>query len=269
MAKKKKQTRAKKLDKTTSVKSEPSIFWPLALAVVLCVLALFLLLGSFNTGGILPKGLFHAAYWTLGWSAFLTPIAFVYFGVYKFLSEDHRIPLGNLVSMLAVLIFGSSWLFTAFATHLASGSYSGGHGGMIGKGVGVAVLHVLDKFPASLVFFIFAVAAAFFAFGISGKALTKLGELFKKEETDDTDLAALKQKSNFQLNEGVPVEHHSAVVARTASFKNTVQNPSSENREALTLASDPDWKFPGMDLLNQKQDKADAGDVEANARDYP
>jgi len=34
---------------------------------------------------------------------------------------------------------------------------------------------------------------------------------------------------------------------------------------ALTLASDPDWKFPSLDLLNQKQDKADPGDVEANA----
>jgi S-DNA-T family DNA segregation ATPase FtsK/SpoIIIE len=36
--------------------------------------------------------------------------------------------------------------------------------------------------------------------------------------------------------------------------------------EALTTASDPDWKFPGTDLLNQKQDKADAGDVNTNAQ---
>src|SRR6201999_4085494 len=39
-----------------------------------------------------------------------------------------------------------------------------------------------------------------------------------------------------------------------------------ENHEALTTASDPDWKFPDMTLLNQKQDKADAGDVEGNAK---
>ena len=28
----------------------------------------------------------------------------------------------------------------------------------------------------------------------------------------------------------------------------------------------PDWQFPSIDLLNQKQDKADAGDVNGNAQ---
>src|SRR6185503_262840 len=36
--------------------------------------------------------------------------------------------------------------------------------------------------------------------------------------------------------------------------------------EALTTASDPDWQFPSIDLLSQKQDKADAGDVNGNAQ---
>jgi S-DNA-T family DNA segregation ATPase FtsK/SpoIIIE len=34
----------------------------------------------------------------------------------------------------------------------------------------------------------------------------------------------------------------------------------------LTTASDPNWQFPSIDLLNQKQDKADAGDVNGNAQ---
>src|SRR6185503_4830298 len=38
-----------------------------------------------------------------------------------------------------------------------------------------------------------------------------------------------------------------------------------ETHEALTIANDPNWKFPAMELLNQKQDKADAGDVQGNA----
>jgi S-DNA-T family DNA segregation ATPase FtsK/SpoIIIE len=33
----------------------------------------------------------------------------------------------------------------------------------------------------------------------------------------------------------------------------------------LTVASDPDWKYPDQKLLNQKQDKADAGDIQGNA----
>jgi S-DNA-T family DNA segregation ATPase FtsK/SpoIIIE len=34
----------------------------------------------------------------------------------------------------------------------------------------------------------------------------------------------------------------------------------------LTAASDPNWQYPALTLLNQKQDKADAGDVNGNAK---
>ncbi|GAC1390628.1 MAG: hypothetical protein NVSMB46_00750 [Candidatus Saccharimonadales bacterium] len=65
----------------------------------------------------------------------------------------------------------------------------------------------------------------------------------------------------------MPVEHHTGKErAPSLSLKNTAQKLSAtENHEALITASDPDWKFPGVNLLNQKQDKADAGNVEANA----
>jgi len=263
MAKKKKQTRSKKVQTTT----ERSSFWPLSGALLLCVIALFLLLGGFGTGGPLPKDLFHGAYWSLGWAAYITPVALVYYGITKFTDEEHQIPLAKLLSMLAVLIFSAGWLFTLSASKDAAGVWVGGHGGNVGKVIGETVLIVVDKIPASFVFFVFSVLAVFFAFGISPKVVLRLGELFKSPEpADDTDLAKLKSQSAFQLHEGVPVEH-SVDRARLSNLKNTAQKLSaSENHEALTLASDPDWKFPPITLLNQKQEKADAGDVEGNAR---
>ena len=265
MPKKKKQTRSRK---TPVVEEKKSAFWPYTVAIAFFVIALFLLLGGFHTGGPLPKTLFKGAYWLLGIGAYLTPVAFVYFGVLKFSNEDKKVPLDRLISMLAVLIFASSWLSAAFVTKLSDGSYSGGHGGHVGQLVSLGVLHFLDKFPAAFVFFVLAVLAGFFCFGISPKALAKLGQLFKRPDSEDIDLAALKAKaepSTFKLNEGVPVEHHAP--ARLSSLKNTAQKLApAESHQALTLASDPDWKFPSVDLLNQKQDKADAGDVEGNAR---
>jgi S-DNA-T family DNA segregation ATPase FtsK/SpoIIIE len=64
------------------------------------------------------------------------------------------------------------------------------------------------------------------------------------------------------------VVHHSPGEApKLTTLKNTAQKLSaSESHEALVTASDPDWQFPSIDLLNQKQDKADAGDVNANAQ---
>jgi S-DNA-T family DNA segregation ATPase FtsK/SpoIIIE len=265
MAKKKKQTRKSKAEPV----SNESAFWPLAGGIMLLVLAFLLLLGGFGTGGPLPKNLFHGAYWTFGWAAYLTIVAAGLWGVLKFKAEDRKIPLGKLTSMLLALVFASAWLHTLFATAApVEGGYQGGHGGQVGQVTGNMFLSILDKWPATLLFFAFTVLALFFAFGVDLKVLLKVGNIFKRPEGEDTDLASLKQKASetaFTLNEGVPVEHHSPST-KISSLKNTAQKLApAEIHEALTTASDPDWQFPSFDLLNQKQDKADAGNVEANA----
>ncbi|MEO5627491.1 MAG: DNA translocase FtsK 4TM domain-containing protein [Candidatus Saccharimonadales bacterium] len=262
MAKKKKAASKKKKVEVT----EPSPFWAYTGAVLMIITALFLLIGGFGTGGSLPQTLFHAAYWTLGWAAWLAPVALVFFGVHKFVSEDRQIPLAKFVSMLAFVSLSAAWLTVAFAVK-SNDTFSGGHGGVVGQGLGMTLLNILDQIPASLLFIVFGVLAFFFAFGISPRVILGIGNLFKHREGDD-ELAELKQKaepSNFKLNEGVPVEHHNP--ARMSSFRNSAQKVApSENHEALTTASDPDWKYPSLSLLNQKQDKADAGDIEGNAK---
>jgi S-DNA-T family DNA segregation ATPase FtsK/SpoIIIE len=273
MAKKKKRSTKKKPLAKTSLERSP--FWALAGAIMLMLVALFILLGGFGVGGLLPVKLFEGAYWTLGWAAYLTPVALAYWGVYKFSAEDRRVPLSKLVGMLALLLFASGWSYTALASQDSSGAWGGDYGGTVGKGVGNVALSALDKLPAALLFFVFTLLAAFFAFGISPKVLLKVAALFKRPETDEeSELAALKSRAadqpGFQLNEGVPVVHHTAgepLGPRLSSLKNTAQKLSTgENHEALTTASDPNWQFPSIDLLNQKQDKADAGDVNANAQ---
>lgn len=267
MAKRKKQTRKRKqpVDETRSA------FWPLAGAIVMVLAAVFLLLGGFGTGGPLPKGLFHAAYWVFGWGGYLTPVALIYFGILKFNSEDRQIPFSNFVSMLAGLWLSAAWLHVAFVTVDSSSEATGGHGGEAGKLLGGAVLNAIDKIPASLMFFVFAVLAFFFAFGISPKVILKLADLFRRPETEgDSDLSTLKARASehaFKLNEGVPVEHHAKAGNKLSTFRNSAQKLTpTEEHSALTAASDPDWQLPSTSLLSHKQDKADAGDVEGNAR---
>ena len=275
MAQKKKQTKKKKV--AEAVASERSPFWAYAGAIILILLAIFMLIGGFGTGGSLPVGLFHAGYWTFGWAAYLVPGALAYWGVYKFISEDRRIPLGKLVSIVALLLFASGWFHVAFASKDMNAVWAHGHGGGAGRVVGNGVLGALDKIPASILFFVATLLSACFAFGISVKGLIEgFINVFKRpereEEDTDNELGALKAKAGFKLNEGVPVEHHGAQVSekeapKLSSMKNTAQKLSvSENHEALTTARDPNWQFPGIALLNQKQDKADAGDVNANAK---
>jgi S-DNA-T family DNA segregation ATPase FtsK/SpoIIIE len=261
---KKKQTHKKKADGL----AEQSPFWPLAGGILLCVLALFMLLGSFGAGGPLPTGMFKGGYLAFGWAAYLLPVALAYWGILKFLSEDHHIPLGKLLSMVGVLVFFASWLFTAFAVQELSGAWTGGYGGKVGELLGGVVLNALDTFPASLMFFVFTLLAIFFAFGISPKIIMALGGLFRRSEGDGSELSNLRnqaESNGFQLNEGVPVEHHAN--KRFGMLKNTAEKLAPEqDHQALTTASDPNWQFPGLDLLDQKQDKADAGDVNGNAQ---
>lgn len=267
MAKKKKQTRSRKKVEV----QERSPFWPMAGAIVMIVLAVFALIGAFGTGGPLPTGLYGGAYWALGWAAILAPFSLAYFGALKFNSEDHQIPLGKLVGMLLGVTLTSSLFHVVFATKDSFGTISGGHGGNVGKLIGGIVLNAVDTIPAALMFFIFAVLAFFFAFGISPRVILNLFDFFRTPKSEDTDLDALKRRSesSFKMNEGVPVEHHGAQPspARMASLRNTAQKLApAEDHSALTVASDPNWKLPTTDLLSHKQDKADAGDVEGNAR---
>jgi hypothetical protein len=212
MAKKKKKTSKAKTSKkkaTKELESEHGSFWQLSGAILLIIFAGFLLIGGFGTGGPLPVGLFKGAYFMLGYAAYITPVALAYWGVYKFMAEDRRIPLPNLMGMLCVLLFSSTWFFVAFATKTATG-WEKGHGGAVGEVFGKAVLTALDQMPASLLFLILTVLAIFFSFGVSPKVLLKISELFKKPAEEDNDLAALKAKAGegFKLNEGVPVERH-------------------------------------------------------------
>lgn len=271
MAKKKKQTRSRK--KVEAAPATPNVFWPLTGAVLLFLIALFLLLGGFGTGGQLPIGLFNGAEAVFGWAAYLTPIILVFWGGYKFTSDDHKVPLQKMTASILAIILISAFLFTSFADRAADGNYANGNGGWVGEVLGGAVLAALDRVPASILFFIFALMTVFWLLSISPKVLAKPFEALKNRESADTDIGKLKAKateSGFKLNEGVPVEHHNETEAKAPARLSTMRNTAvklsaKENHEALTTASDPDWQFPSISLLNQKQDKADAGDVNGNA----
>ncbi len=267
MAKKKKR-KSRKVEQ-----AEPNLFWRQAAAVLLFLAALFLLLGGFGIGGKLPEGLFSFFYSAFGWAAWLAPVALVYFGVLKFKTEDHKVPLSNSFSMVFLMSFLAGFLHTSFADEVQTGttvSYTGGNGGVVGEFVGNMLLTALSPALASMLFLVLALLAFFFSFGISPLVLGGILKLFKRrerseEEEDMAELSAAASRRNFQLNEGVPVEHSKGPAH--ANLKNAAapKLTKQEDHSALTAPSDPNWQFPGMDLLNQKQDKADPGDVEANA----
>lgn len=268
MAKKKKR----KYTKTEENQTSPILGY--SLSVVLFLLAIFFAIGSLNTGGVLPKDLFNGGYHLFGWGAFFIFAILLFFAFLKFKNEDHKIPKSNFVSSFFFLIFISNFFFVAFANKTAMGTFSGGHGGGLGNLTGSFVLGALDALPSSILFFIAALLCFFFTFSISPGSLLGLGRIFKRKEVEEGELESLKNSATnqeFKLNEGVPVEYHSKGNDKAFSANKVAKVAASKlnsklDQEALTAKSDPNWKFPPITLLNQTQNKADAGDINANAK---
>ncbi|MDB5160690.1 MAG: cell division FtsK/SpoIIIE [Candidatus Saccharibacteria bacterium] len=270
MAKKAKRGRPPKSKKKEAPKKTSS-FWRGFAAVMLIIIGIVLMFGAFINAQV-PKSLWDGFWSVIGAATFIAPLTLIYLGGLKFLSEDQRIPFPKILGVAALWIFFAGWLHATFLhTDAATGLMAGGHGGAVGKAIGGAVEQAMGKFLASLIFFILTVFAAMFTFAIEPKVLLKLLEPLKREKSDEEgaseDLADLKKKvaPGFQLHEGVPVEHHNPA-ARMSSLRNTAQKLApDQDHAALTVASDPDWQFPSLSLLSDKQDKADAGNVAGNA----
>lgn len=259
MAKKRKSNRRRKEEA-----KDPSGFWPGVGAISLIIAGIVLGFGAIISAPI-PRGMWDGVWWALGAATIITPLALVYLGSLKFLSEDQQVPLAKMVGVISLLTFLASWLHTAFLrTDPATASLVAGYGGHVGEAVGNILIEALGKFLASLVFFILTLFAALFTLAINPRSLI---ELFRREPGEnEEDLAELKKRMapGFQLHEGVPVEHHGS--ARLASLRNSAQKLApTEDHAALTTTSDPDWQFPPLSLLSSKQDKADAGNVTGNA----
>ncbi len=266
---KKKQTRKKK---QPTKAQEPSNFWPIAWGVILVVLAVLLYVGGFGAGGPLPQSMYDGLYSAFGWSAFIVATGLLYLGILKLSHEEKRLPKVKGLFTVLTLVFLSGFLHILTATQdEITNEFGEGFGGTVGQSIGSLSLNALSPFLASLLLFILMSVSFCLATGTPIKVLLRpFKALFKRpEKREDTDIEALKEGRGFKLNEGVPTVHHDANDSqrpRLASLKNSAQRLApTENHEALTTISDPNWQYPGINLLNQKQDKADAGNVEGNA----
>ena len=236
-------------------------------AVTLIIFGVILLFGAFVSAPV-PQNIWHGFWWALGAATWVAPFALIYLGMLKFINEEQRIPLPNMIGTLGLLVFLASWFHAAFLHTDATGALVGGHGGHVGQTVGDLLVNSLGKFLASLVFFLLAVFSFFFTFAIDPRSVLKVFNVFRREPgegEDAEDLGELKKKMSpeFQLREGVPVEHNPA---RMPALRASAEKVAPATHAALTAAKDPDWVFPSLELLSAKQDKADAGDVKANAQ---
>ena len=199
------------------------------------------------------------------------PVTFFYFAVVKFKNEEHKIPFGQLFGMVMLVSLFSGLLHLFIDKETAQLiAQEGSSGGMVGYFVSLLTLSFLSPLTGLILLSVLLLIAFLFTFGITPKQFVDffVGLKPEKHNSEETahSLSELKAKADeqgFKLKEGVPADYGSVV---KSSAPVTQPSKAVDHQEALTAPSDPDWKFPILSLLIDKQDKADAGDIEGNAR---
>lgn len=286
MAKKRK---TKKKSNSSAKHILPAGFWAQVSAVLLVVFSLLLVVAMFGVGGPILAWIFQASLITAGWASYILPLLFVFLAIEIFRSENNRLPI--VVGFAALLLI--AW--TSALLHLflkdprdIDVAVSGVGGGYLGWLVDQAFLGLLNVPVSGFVLAVLVMITVLFMLRISPSTLLSgLKDLLAREDGWDNRIAETMQKaggrgneikqtpsrpvSELKLNEGVPTlqfdDNLTKKDSKLSSLRNSLgRDKMAEEQTALTTFTDPNWEVPSLDLLEKKQNPADAGDVKHNAQ---
>lgn len=270
---KKKKRASKKLDKPQH--QLPDGFWRQTWAIVLIVLALLLIVAMFGSGGPLLDSFLGLSRTLFGGAVFVLPILFVFIGVSTFRAEENRLATVMKFASLLLIVWVAGLLGVFMKEPDSSElAQTGAGGGLIGWLANQAMLSLVNSSVASFIYLILIVITLLFVLAVPPQSIIDFfRNLFVRDKGELADNnAAVAERANsldskeFKLNEGVPTVM-SKESSGLSSLKNSYkQDKVAESKTALTSATDPDWEFPSLDLLEKKQSPADAGDVKHNAQ---
>ncbi len=276
MAKRKKRSSKKKAEEKAQLKAVhllPEGWWQQIVSMILGLGALLLTLAIFNLAGPLPLGMLQAMRTLFGYGAFVLPLVLTVLMVQKFITEDNRLAMSVYVGAVVFMASLSSFIHL-FVDPLESAFTvdAGRGGGMLGATIDKFLLGFLSNLAAGVVLFALILFSVLFIMKIPIKDVFKaFFSIFKRDEADDSGIS--KEVDGLRLNKGVMIddeqedESKQAGKPRLSSMRNSVaQDKNAESKDALTMASDPNWNLPGVDLLSNKQSKADPGDIKHNAQ---
>ena len=280
MAKKKKRSASKKRVTNNAPQHVlPEGFWAQVGAVLLIVFSLLIILGWFGLGGEVLNWLNDATMATIGYGVYVVPVVFIYIAVEIFRAENNRIPFVMKLATVLELV----WVAGLFG--LLKNSEGETTGGFVGDTVNSGMLMLVEPGVAAFIYIVLILLTALFITRTSPfTIIKKLWEVSRRDNSEQEEnvkvmrnaatLDAPKGKNamaEFTVNAGVstldPAEEKGKKSPHLGSLKNSVQkDKAAEDQAALVAVSDPNWKAPGLDLLEKKQSPADAGDVQQNAQ---
>lgn len=271
MAKKSTRNRGKKKQPDTPQHTLPTGFWSQVVAVFLIAFSLLLIVSWFGAGGPVFNWILDASLRVIGYATYVLPFVATYVAIQVFRVEESRVP--------SVLKFASLLLVAWFAGLFGLLRKDGGPstGGTVGDGLNSAMSSLVNTPVAAFIYLLLILVTSLFMLRVSpGTLIRGIWRLIRGDKTEDQANSDIMRKAagddtksgsmaDFKLNAGVPMLTP-AEQKKLSSLKNSVKpDKEAEEKAAMLAVSDPNWKFPGVELLEKKQSPADAGDIQQNA----
>lgn len=238
-----------------------------ALAVGLVAVGVLLLIAVFGIGGQLTDTVVDGLRWLFGAGVPLLPFMVIFAGLRIFLEKDSKM-YGVHYLGLALVLASLSGLLTLIASVADfSAAQEGAGGGVIGYGVGMGLSALVSQIGAGILLIALVLIGSVLATNVTLRELwQRLSQLFKSEPADDdidsqlanSDKAPTQSKEKMRINAKVPLD-------KSGDSGEKASEAASEP-EVLTANNDPEWTFPDLDLLLDKQGKASAGEPEEKAK---
>lgn len=269
----KKSHRRKKSKKLESPQHTlPTGFWSQVIAVGLIAFSVLLVVSWFGAGGPIFNIILDASLRIIGYATYVLPVVGIYVAVAIFRAEDNKLPM--VMKFAAMLLV--AWFSGIFG--LLRQDHQASTGGVTGDTLNSGMLSLVNVPVATFIYVLLIIVTSLFVMRLSfGDVGHWIVSLFRREEKlEDVTNSELMRKagaadvsmSEFKLNAGVPMlsPEEQKRAAKLSSLKNSVkQDKEAEEKAAMLAVSDPNWKFPGLDILEKKQSPADAGDIQQNA----
>lgn len=243
-------------------------FRQLAYMFLSLIISLFLLVGYFDLGGILPQTISEYATYGCGllsWT--LLPTLVIYLAITKYLVVGQKLSASRWVPVVIIFV-GLAGMLHVFidqpqALDVVTESRYGG--GYLGYGLAYALVYsgILHPWLAFVILLVTVLVAVLALFNLSFLKICRflwgfISRLWVREEDPKEPVKKIqpdtKPKKVFAPSLKMP-KKSSSTPADTLDLKD----------EVVKAPADPNWRFPPLNLLVQKQEKADTGDLQATA----
>ena len=269
---KKKTTRGRKSKKNQAPQHElPNGFWSQVAAVALIAFSLLLVVSWFGGGGDFLNWVRDASLRIIGWATYVVPLVGLYVAIQVFRVENNKLP-GIMKFASIILILWCSGLSGLFRK---DGGVS--TGGVVGDTLNSAMTALVNMPVAIFIYVLLIVVTGLFVLRLSFQDVLNV---FKRpENSEDAENVKVMRKAaaedakpskmpDFKLNAGVPMltPEEQRKEKLNSLKKSFGPDKEADTNAAMLAVSDPNWKFPDIEMLEKKQKPADAGDIQQNAR---